>query len=145
MYAGRKFGLRDGRACICNKSFLVFGKCTDKFELVFPTQTPCYKEKQKCFTGLLHYDDQNSGKPEIILDYNNTEVGVDVADSSYDVTRYTKRWPMVIFFAILNIAGINYSMVQFLKILSHLFTCPKKCKGKKSSKNLEKYIAGNVW
>lgn len=52
-------------------------------------------------------DDQ---KPEIITFYNYTKAAVDVIDqmcAHYNVARNTKRWPLVIFFAILNVCGIN--------------------------------------
>lgn len=64
-----------------------------------------------------HKIDENSGdlqKPEIITFYNQTKIGVDVLDqmcAKYDVARNTKRWPMVIFFDILNIATINASRI----------------------------------
>lgn len=96
------------------------------------------KNKNVLLVSSLHHDDnidRNSGKPEIILDYNNTKGGVDIVDrlcSNYNVARNTKRWPMVIFYAILNVAGINSLVVytsnnpnadmrrrQFLQTLSH--------------------------
>lgn len=49
-----------------------------------------------------------SNKPDMIVDYNRTKCGVDVVDqlcATYSVARVTKRWPMVIFNAILNISG----------------------------------------
>lgn len=48
-------------------------------------------------------------KPEIILHYNDTKSGVDVVDklcASYNVARATRKWPMVIFYHLLNTAGI---------------------------------------
>lgn len=60
-----------------------------------------------------------SGKPEIILDYNMTKGGVDTLDklcATYSVARTTRRWPLSIFFALINIAGVNsqviYSMLK---------------------------------
>ena len=49
-------------------------------------------------------------KPEIIMDYNMTKGGVHTVDqmcSNYSVARITKRWPMAIFYSLMNIAGIN--------------------------------------
>lgn len=68
-------------------------------------------------------------KPEIISFYNATKEGVDTVDKmcgTYTVGRRCKRWPLVIFFRILDIAGIN-SQVIFAsnnpntKILRRLF------------------------
>lgn len=49
-------------------------------------------------------------KPEIILHYNRTKAGVDVADQmvgTYSCQRFSFRWPMKIFYAILDIAALN--------------------------------------
>jgi len=49
-------------------------------------------------------------KPEIILDYNMTKGGVDTCDkmcASYSVSRVTRRWPLAVFYILMNIAGIN--------------------------------------
>lgn len=68
----------------------------------------------------MHYDDAideetgNDRKPEIITSYNKTKSGVDVVDkmcASYNVARNTRRWPMVIFFSMLNMAGINSQVI----------------------------------
>lgn len=65
----------------------------------------------------MHDDDQideKTNKPEIILDYNRTKGGVDVVDklcASYTCARATRRWPMVIFYTCLNIAGVNSQII----------------------------------
>ena len=49
-------------------------------------------------------------KPEIILDYNMTKGGVDTCDKMcalYSVSRVTRRWPLAVFYILMNIAGIN--------------------------------------
>lgn len=49
-------------------------------------------------------------KPDIVTFYNHTKIGVDVLDQmceKYDASRNTKRWPMVMFFDLLNIGTIN--------------------------------------
>lgn len=54
--------------------------------------------------------DADSNKPEMIMTYNDTKGGVDVVDklcSSYNCARGTRRWPMVPFYSMLNVAGIN--------------------------------------
>lgn len=53
-------------------------------------------------------------KPVIISDYNATKGGVDTVDklcANYNVARNTRRWPMVIFYTMLNIAGINSQII----------------------------------
>lgn len=64
----------------------------------------------------MHNDDaidQESGeakKPEIVSFYNLTKGAVDVVDemsATYSTARICKRWPMVVFFSILNTAAIN--------------------------------------
>jgi Transposase IS4 len=53
-------------------------------------------------------------KPEIILFYNGTKAGVDALDekcSLYSTSRRTRRWPMALFHAILNIAGTNSRVI----------------------------------
>ena len=61
----------------------------------------------------MHQDQEVSkenGKPDMINDYNNAKGGVDSLDqlcANYSVSTRTRRWPMVILFAILNIAGVN--------------------------------------
>ncbi|XP_066963237.1 piggyBac transposable element-derived protein 4-like [Macrobrachium rosenbergii] len=52
----------------------------------------------------------NSGKPEVIEFYNSTKGGVDALDQMcaiYSYGRSTQRWPMCIFYGMINIGGIN--------------------------------------
>lgn len=54
--------------------------------------------------------DCDTRKPCIIMDYNATKGGVDTVDqmcSWYSVSRITRRWPMSLFFRVLDIAGVN--------------------------------------
>lgn len=54
--------------------------------------------------------DPSTGKPVIIMDYNQTKGGVDALDEkchNYSTGRRTRRWPMAIFYALLDIAGVN--------------------------------------
>lgn len=49
-------------------------------------------------------------KPEIITDYNAHKCGVDVVDEmcgTYSVSRVSKRWPLTIFFGLMNVGAIN--------------------------------------
>ncbi|CAH2085721.1 unnamed protein product [Euphydryas editha] len=74
------------------------------------------KSKVMLVLSSLHHDqniDPTSGdkcKPEILTFYNSTKIGVDVVDelcAAYDVSRNSKRWPMTVFYAIMNVAAIN--------------------------------------
>lgn len=54
--------------------------------------------------------DENTQKPEIIMVYNASKGGVGTVDKmceTYNVARGTNRWPMVIFYSVMNVAGIN--------------------------------------
>ncbi|KAJ8932105.1 hypothetical protein NQ318_022242 [Aromia moschata] len=71
------------------------------------------KNKSVILLSTLHDSDDidpDSRKPQIILDYNATKGGVDTVDkmcAAYSVSRIIKRWPLVIFYSAMNIAGIN--------------------------------------
>jgi hypothetical protein len=72
------------------------------------------KKKVVLLASTMHHDGKkDSGeqkKPEMILDYNQSKCGVDVVDElcgTYSVSRVTKRWPLVIFYGLLNVGGIN--------------------------------------
>jgi len=57
--------------------------------------------------------DNETRKPKIILFYE-TKSGVDALDekcSLYSTSRRTRRWPMALFHAILNIVGINSRVI----------------------------------
>ena len=58
-----------------------------------------------------------SGKPDIVEFYNSSKAGVDTMDQLvryYSTKRKTRRWPLCIFFNILDISCFN-SMVIYLK------------------------------
>lgn len=68
----------------------------------------------------MHNDDSideetgDAKKPEIISFYNCTKGAVDVVDemaANYSTARKTNRWPLVIFYSILNVAAINARIV----------------------------------
>lgn len=78
------------------------------------------KNKNVLLVSSLHEDesiDVSTGekqKPDVISFYNSTKLGVDIVDKmcgAYNVSRNTKRWPMVIFFTMLNIASINSQII----------------------------------
>ena len=59
---------------------------------------------------------EENGKSEIICFYNDTKRGVDALDqrcATYLCQRRTRRWPMAIFGAILDISRVN-SYILFL-------------------------------
>ena len=71
------------------------------------------KKKSVILLSTMHHNksiDGDTQKPEIIHFYNMTKGGVDSLDqkvSTHSTARRTRRWPMVIFFAILDIAAVN--------------------------------------
>jgi hypothetical protein len=77
------------------------------------------KNRSAILLSSMHNDnklDDSSKKPDMIVDYNRTKGGVDSIDQlchKYTVKRSTRRWPMCIFYGILDIIGIN-SMIVFL-------------------------------
>lgn len=79
-------------------------------------------KKNKVVLGLstMHYDntiDDSTGenqKPHIITFYNKTKGGVDVVDrmcSNYSVGRTSNRWPLTMFFFLLDVVGINSHII----------------------------------
>lgn len=86
------------------------------------TLVSCIPKKNKniLFALSMHFDDaidETTGeavKAEIITFYNLTKGGVDTLDqlrATYDVARNTRRWPMVIFYSLLNVAGMNSQII----------------------------------
>jgi len=67
----------------------------------------------------MHNDDklnETTKKPDIIMDYNRTKGGVDTVDQlchKYTTKRSTRRWPMCVFYGMIDIAAVN-SFVIFL-------------------------------
>ncbi|KAJ8966737.1 hypothetical protein NQ314_003334 [Rhamnusium bicolor] len=79
------------------------------------------KKKNVLLVSSLHKSDEiddktgEKRKPSIVTEYNQTKCGVDVVDklcASYNCSRNTRRWPMVIFYTLLNIAGINSQVIH---------------------------------
>lgn len=78
--------------------------------------------KNRCVVLIssMHHDaaiDHNTGdlqKPEIITFYNQTKSGVDVVDEkcgTYSTSRRCLRWPLVLFYRLLDIACINAQVI----------------------------------
>ncbi|XP_023312582.1 piggyBac transposable element-derived protein 4-like, partial [Anoplophora glabripennis] len=101
------------------------------------------KKKNVLLLSTLHHDDKTdrqTGKPEMIMDYNDTKGGVDTLDkmcAAYDCARNTRRWPIVIFYSILNIAGVN-SMVLY-----NLHNVDKNMTGRKFMHLMSSELAEN--
>lgn len=52
----------------------------------------------------------DSKKPEMIIDYNQTKGGVDVADQmleTYSCQRKTNRWPLKFFEYMIDVSALN--------------------------------------
>ncbi|VEN40135.1 unnamed protein product [Callosobruchus maculatus] len=89
----------------------------DKFTMV----SYCPKKNRAVILiSSMHHDnsiDLDAGEkklPEIITCYNKTKIGVDMVDQmceKYNVARTTNRWPMVVFYDLLNISAINATCV----------------------------------
>ncbi|XP_070607652.1 piggyBac transposable element-derived protein 4-like, partial [Erythrolamprus reginae] len=72
------------------------------------------KNKQVILMSTMHHDDNISGrpdkKPEMILSYNVTKGAVDTLDqalSTYTCKRKTNRWPMIMFYNIIDVSAYN--------------------------------------
>ncbi|XP_071784707.1 piggyBac transposable element-derived protein 4-like [Asterias amurensis] len=79
------------------------------------------KNKSVLLLSSMHHDsaiNDTTSKPEMIHDYMHTKAGVDTIDqmcSVYNVARITRRWPMVVFYHIMNLAAINAYTLYGLK------------------------------
>ena len=70
--------------------------------------------KAAILLSTMHYDDRVQAdepfKPDLILDYNATKGGVDTLDQlvgNYSCKRITNRWPMVVFYWMVDVAAYN--------------------------------------
>ena len=71
------------------------------------------KKKKVHLLSTMHHlgnvGDDKKKKPEVVTYYNETKAGVDTLDQmthAYTTKRKTKRWPVVMFFNMLDISGI---------------------------------------
>lgn len=91
---------------------------TSKFAFTSNTTLVAYipEKSNKCVVlqSTLHSDksvsDGPGKKPTIILDYNRTKGSVDTMDKAvacYSTKRKTNRWPMIVFYNILDISAYN--------------------------------------
>ena len=75
------------------------------------------KSKSAILVCSMHHTaatDIDSGKPEIIAYYNANKAGVDALDqkcANHSTSRRTRRWPMAIFFRMLDISALNAQVI----------------------------------
>ena len=74
----------------------------------------CKPKKNVCVLRFLHTSvelgESERKKPETVESYNKIKCGVDVADQmarQYSVKAGTRRWPVAVFYNILDLASIN--------------------------------------
>jgi len=108
------------------------------------------KNKVVTLVSTMHHSDDiddSSGeamKPEILTFYNHTKGGVDTVDElkgSYSVSRTSCRWPLTIFYSLLNIAGIN----SFIIIKDNDSEKHKKLTRRYFLKELSKELCMSYW
>lgn len=87
----------------------LFGFTSDKTLVSYVPK----KKKAVVLISSMHHSneiDQSTKKPEIIMFYNTTKGGVDALDEKctiYSAQRRSRRWPLTIFYALLNISLVN--------------------------------------
>lgn len=79
------------------------------------------QDKSVVLLSSMHHDssiDELTGikkkKPEIVMFYNRTKSGVDIVDEkcgTYSTSRRCKRWPLALFYRLIDIAGINAQVI----------------------------------
>lgn len=85
-------------------------KCADATLTIYqgkPRKNVCILSSVHTSVGIT---DGPKAKPESVTYYNNTKYGVDVLDQmarAYSVKGGTRRWPVAVFYNILDLAGIN--------------------------------------
>lgn len=76
------------------------------------------KNKAVVMVSSMHHTasvDQNTKKPETILYYNETKIGVDLLDqrcSNYSTSRRTRRWSLTVFYRMLDISASNAYVIN---------------------------------
>jgi len=126
-----------------------------------PKQNKCV-----CLVSSMHHSraiDEETNKPEIIMDYNRTKGGVDTLDqmcATYSTSRSSRRWPLTIFFAFLNISLVNSYVIwrshpgsqdvkraEFIKVLARALVEPhlkQRMNNLKLSRTMRENIAENL-
>lgn len=78
------------------------------------------KSRNALLVSSLYHDDkidETTGKLEMIVDYNSIKGGMDTLHkmcAAYHCSTNTSRWPMTVFYALLNMGGVNSMVVYFL-------------------------------
>lgn len=92
------------------------------------------KKKSVCLLSTMHKKVELEGdlrrKPNVITDYNHLKCGVDVLDQklrAYTVRTGTQRWPIAVFYNILDIAASNAHVLY------------EKCTGSNESRRTFQY------
>ena len=97
-------------------SIFGFGDNLTLVSYIPKSKTKTKKKKNVLLISSMHHegkidqDTDDEKKPEIITFYNATKGGVDVVDmmmGKYSVSRNSRRWPLTLFFALLNISCVN--------------------------------------
>ena len=60
--------------------------------------------------GISIVEEDRKKRPEIIKFYNETKIGVDLVDQmgqTHTCKRQTRRWPLILFYNVLDIAALN--------------------------------------
>ena len=75
------------------------------------------KNKYVLLLSTMHHNNniENNGKPEIINFYNETKAGIDALDQKgchYTTYRKTRRWPMAVFYNVMDIAFVLYNALS---------------------------------
>jgi hypothetical protein len=64
-------------------------------------------------------------KPQMIIDYNRTKSGVDTMDKlvrTYTVRRQTRRWPVAVFYNIIDTSALNAYRYRLIHVVRSLET-----------------------
>ena len=85
-------------------------------------------------------------KPEVILYYNSTKSGVDILDRmvwTYTSKRMTRRWPVALFYNMLDVSAVN-AYVVWQQLQGENSSCFSKKKEKKIFDSAGKRASWNV-
>lgn len=96
--------------------------CSTKFaftnDKTLVSYVPKYNRAVVLISSMHHegvvLEDREDKLPEVIDFYNITKVGVDSLDqkcAQFSVSRRTQRWPMTVWYAVMNIAGVNANII----------------------------------
>ena len=91
-------------------------------DMTLVSHTPKKNKIVLLVSSYMHTDAVRNSKPNIILHYNDTKGGTDCFDKlchSYSVSRPTSRWPLRIFFGMLDQAAVNARILCNLKHLNN--------------------------